>query len=128
MSQAENVLAPYDRAQDDDFGVRKFECGTTHSAAALPASWRKRWVCLRAVGGNVHWGVSTAADAEIDRAVAATADGASEKVGGVVPDGINFETHRMLPDWGVSSTGYLILESDAAATVLYVELTDSPVG
>lgn len=128
MSQAENVLAPYDRDQDDDFGVRKFTCGTTHSATALPDSWRKRWVCLRAVGGNVHWGVSKASDAEIDRAVSATANGASAKVGGIVPDGINFETHRMLPDWGIGNKGYLVRESDAADTVLYVELTDSPVG
>lgn len=121
---SENVQAPSD-VGSNEFGVKKFTAGTTHAADALPASWSGRYVVLRAVGGNVHWGISTNSSAEVDRSVSAAAAGASAKVGDVIPDGVTYETHRKLPTWRHDQTGYFVRESDAADTVVYIALADN---
>src|SRR5678809_1543975 len=85
--------APYDAPTANDFNVRKYTGGTladnsVHSANAIPENFKGRYLTLLAVGGNVHFGFSLHSDAEIDRAVAASAAGASAKVGGYLTNGI----------------------------------------
>lgn len=114
----------------NEFGVLKIAATTTHGVNPLPASWSGRWVIMRATGGDVHYGFSTSSSAEIDPSVAAASagsstQGASAKVGDIIPDGLSFETHRKLPTWGATETMYFVRESTASATV-YIVLGDGP--
>ena len=120
-----NVQAPLD-AGSNDFRVLKFTAETTHAANAVPPSWCNRYVSIKATGGNVHFGFSTNASAEIDSGVTATAAGAGGKVGDVLPDGLGIETQRRIPACKPGTPLYFVRESDAAGAVVYMALCDSP--
>lgn len=122
----EFIQAPYDIATANDFNVRLFTAGTTHLANALPKSWHGKYIEISADGGVVDWAVSQHSDAEVDRSVAATAAGASAKVGGRLPDGLEFAVQRKLPDAPSATTLYFVRESDTADTVVRISLVDSP--
>lgn len=123
MIDGSNVQAPLD-AGSNDFGVRKFTAETSHAANAIPNSWSGKYVRALAVGGNVHFGFSISGSAEVDRAVTATAAGASAKVGDVLSNGIA-EQFR-IPRFGPGVTMYFVRESDTASTVVYLRLADTP--
>lgn len=113
----------------NDFGGLKFASTTTHGVNPLPTDWSGRWVIMRATGGDVHFGYSTSASAEIDRVAAAAAAGSTTqgtklKVGDIIPDGLSAETHRQLPYWEPGETVYFCHEATAATTV-YIVLGDA---
>ena len=125
------VRAPFDYAGvANDFGARKFTGGvaateTTHKADAVPRDWQGQWVELYAVGGSVHYAFSLDASAEVDRAVAATAAGASVKVGGVVPSGEVRHVKIPKPTGDLPNTTpdvYFVRESDTVGTIVYMRL------
>lgn len=118
-------FAPTDLGSDD-FQVRKFSSTTTHSANAVPAGWAGKWVTIAVQGGTagtdvLHYGFSTSSTAEIDRSVAATAAGASAKVGDVIPTGQKEDV--LLPFTSTQQTLYFVRESTATLDV-YVGLKD----
>ncbi len=120
--------APFDRDAANEFGVYKFTGGvaateTTHSANAIPSSWCGRQVGMMATGGVCHVGFSTRASGqEIDRAVAATAAGATAKVGLPLPDSLSVVTPMRIPDKEPSETMYFVRESSATGTIVYMWL------
>jgi hypothetical protein len=121
LNKSVQLRPPLD-AGSNEFGVLKFTGGvaateTTHKADALPASLSGQFIEIRAVGGDVHFGFSTSASAEIDSTVSATAAGASAKVGGVVLDGTR--EFYQLPQFG-TDTWYFVRESSAVGTVAYI--------
>lgn len=124
-------IAPADYLTANDFGVRKFTGGTladnsVHSANAVPENWKGRYVTLLALGGNVHFGFSTHSDAEVDRAVVATAAGASAKVGGYLANGVKED--YWVPDAPPGTAVYFVREADvAAAAVVLGALSDKNV-
>lgn len=119
----DNVAAPYDAAQDDNFGCVLFTCTTTVKRDAIPKWLHGRWVCLRAVGANVHYGFSKDATATIDATAAATDAGTVTSVGGIIPDGLSLETHRKIPNASPNQTLYFVRDGDGSATV-HIELVD----
>lgn len=130
--KAARVRPPYDYAGvANDFGVRKFSGGvlaaeTSHKADAVPRDWHGQWVEIYVTGGNMHYAFSRTSTAEVDRTVAASAAGASVKVGAIIPNGEN--RHVQIPT--ASPTGptdaaadvYFVRESDAVGTVAYMRL------
>jgi hypothetical protein len=128
---AARICPPNDMGRTaNDFACLKFTGGqsgteTTHAANEVPAEFCGRWVDLIAVGGDVHFAFSESSSAEVDRAVAATAAGASSKVGGIVLSGtrypVQIPNRRGTPD---NSTGdgkiYFVRESSAVGTVVYM--------
>lgn len=105
---------------NDDFQVRYFDSTTTHQAHALPASWAGLYVRIRVTGGTVgtdalHYAFSVRSTAEVDRAVAATAAGASAKVGDVIPTG-EFDDVE-LPTVRADAILYFVRESTATLNV-----------
>jgi hypothetical protein len=122
---AADVRAPFD-VGSNEFGVRKIDSDTTHKACELPAAWSGSYVDLYCSGGTVHFGFSTSASAEVDLAVAATDAGASAKVGGVLLDGLGNRVPKCLPVIRPDQKLYLIHESTADNTVLYIELSSAP--
>src|SRR5690242_19090432 len=77
----------------NEFNVLKFSGGavgteTNHAVNALPDVWAGKWVTMYVTGGNMHYAITKFPTAEVDRAVAATAAGASTKVGGVQGNGL----------------------------------------
>lgn len=119
----DNVAAPYDAKQDDNFGCVLFTCTTTVKRNAIPKWLHGRWVCMRAVGANVHYGFSKASDATIDATASATDAGTVTSVGGVIPDGLAYETHRRIPNATPDQTLYFVRDGDGSATVR-IELVD----
>ncbi len=121
-------VAPSDVLTANDFGVRKFTGGTladnsVHSANAVPENFKGRYLTMVALGGNVHFGFSTHSDAEIDRAVAATAAGVAAKVGGYLANGIKED--YWCPDSPPGVPMYFVREADAATGVtVLVSLSD----
>jgi len=123
MSYAEqiaaDVRAPNDVGADaNEFGVRKFTSGTTHTANVLPKSREGRFVTIYATG-EVHFAFSPHSDAEVDRSVTATAAGASAKVGGIVGE---VPRSMRVPRSGIEGSIYFVRESAAPQTV-YMELS-----
>lgn len=130
--KAARVRPPYDyAAAANNFGALKFSGGvlateTSHAANAVPRDWQGQWVEIYVSGGNLHYAFSRSSTAEVDRAVAATAAGASVKVGGVIPNGE--ARHVLVP--AATPTGptdpnaeiYFVRESDALSTVVYMRL------
>lgn len=115
----------------NEFNVLKFTGGaagteTNHAVNPLPAAWQGKWVTMYATGGNLHYAISKFSTAEVDRAVAATAAGASTKVGGVLANG--FTTMFRLPyaTQNLNESLYFARESDAVGTVAYMWLSDEP--
>lgn len=105
---------------NDDFQVRYFDATTTHQAHALPASWAGLYVRIRVTGGTVgtdelHYAFSVRSSAEVDRSVAASASGASAKVGDVIPTG-QFDDVE-LPSVAPSAILYFVRESTATLNV-----------
>ncbi len=127
MSASDPRLAPWDLLVANDFAVRKFSGGvfgteTTHSANVVPDEFKGKYLTALAVGGNCHFGFSTNSSAEVDRAVAATAAGASLKVGGVLP--VNVKEDIWCPDSPAGTPMYFVRESDAVGTIVYLSLSD----
>ena len=130
--KAARVRPPYDyNAVTNDFGVLKFSGGvlsteTSHKVDAVPRAWQGQWVEIYATGGDLHYAFSRSSTAEVDRAVAATAAGASVKVGAVIPNGES--RHVQIPlatPAGPSDTAseiYFARESSAIGTVAYMRL------
>jgi hypothetical protein len=123
--------APYDPTTANDFGVRKFTGGvaateTTHSGNAIPAAWCGGEVGLICVGGVCHVAFSTRRDSsgavtgEVDRAVAATAAGASDKVGVPLPDSLSIETRMRVPDKEPGETMFFLRESNTTGVIVYM--------
>jgi hypothetical protein len=111
-----------------DYGVIKWTGGvaateTTHSANAMPQHWQGREVGLTATGGVCHVAFSQDPTAEVDRAVSATAAGASLKVGLPVPDSLSVMTRIRVPSAG-NNTIYFVRESSATGTIVYMQLLD----
>lgn len=121
-------IAPFDRETANSFGpVLKFTGGiaateTDHSANAIPSAWCGREVGLICSGGVCHVGFSIRSTAEVDRAVAATAAGASAKVGVPLPNSLSVETRMRIPDKEPGETMYFVRESDATGTIVYMRL------
>lgn len=118
QSRAADVRAPFDVHKPNDFQVIKFASGTTHAAAALPKSWEGRFVTVYATG-DVHFAFSSHADAEVDSTVAASADGASDKVGGLIT---TIPRSMRVPASGRGNRTYFVRES-AATQVVFMELS-----
>lgn len=124
LNRALMVSPPSDIGRTaNDFGVLKFTAETTHAANAIPDSFKGKWVRLRAIGGIVHFGFSENSAAEIDRAVVATAAGASAKVGGILANGAGSYEDFKIQDPGTNTTIYFVRESDTASTIVYMQLT-----
>lgn len=119
----DNVAAPFDQAQDDNFGCVLFTCTTTVQRHAIPKWLHGRWVCMRAVGANVHYGFSKDATSTINAAAAGSDAGTNSQVGGVIPDGLALETHRKIPHANPDDTLYFVRDGDGSATVR-IELVD----
>lgn len=120
QSRAADVRAPYDAHTPNDFQVRKFTSGTTHAANAVPKAWEGKYVTIYATG-DVHFAFSSHDDAEVDRNVAASADGASAKVGGLIT---TIPRSMRVPPSGVGNRTYFVRES-ASSQVVYMELSSS---
>ncbi len=139
MSSSEEVKAarirpPFDYGTvANDFGVLKYTAGTladttVHSANVIPNDWVGKWVEIYVSGGTagldaMHYSFSRTATAEVDRAVAATAAGASVKVGSVIPTGSAVQVQ--IP-YGTGPTVetpvYFVRESTTTGMVAYVRL------
>lgn len=105
-----------DTGVNDDFGELYFTAPITHGANALPNSWAGRWIELHVrTVGDVHYAFSTRSAAEVDQAVAATAAGASAKLGRVAK--LNAPVRMRLPDIAQGETLYFVREAPVAATV-----------
>ncbi len=125
LDKAAVVRAPVDNAAvPNDFQVRYFTVPTTHAADALPKGWYGQWVEMYVVGGAagtdaMYYGFSKASNAEVDRTVAATAAGASDKVGGVVPTGETRQVKLPRPSLDGQATAeqlYFVREGSVALT------------
>lgn len=117
-----SAAAPQDKRTANDFGVLKFAATTTHGVNPMPEQWRGREIEIYVTGGDLHWGFTTNASAEIDRSVSAaaagsTTQGASMKVGAILPDG-NYD-RAVLPNIG--DPVYFVREASASVTV-YIRL------
>jgi hypothetical protein len=119
----DNVSAPFDVAGDDNFGVVFFTCTATCTRDAIPKWLHGKFVVMRAVGADVHYGFSKDATATIDATAAAAAAGTVTSVGGIIPDGITLETHRRIPGARPDETLYFIRDATGACTVR-IELAD----
>lgn len=109
------AVGPIDQGSND-FECRKFTATTTNAANAIPSDWHGQFVEIYVTGGVLHYGFSTSSSAEIDRSVAASAAGASAKVGRIIPDG---ETrHILIPLASAGDTIYFVREGTASLTVL----------
>ena len=99
--------------------------GTTHAAMTIPAGWEGRIVntqCYGTTGKSGWFLVSELSTAEVDRTIAAAADGAGSPklgkrilVGESIPMQIPFKTKP-------GATLYLINESDDATTTAEIWL------
>ena len=116
--QAANIRAPFDRAGDDDYDVRLFDATTSHQAHAVPKEWKGKYVDVRVItsGGQLWFGFSKSSTAEVDRSVAATAAGASTKVGRYISDG-DGPRPFLLPDARGDETVYFVREAASTVTV-----------
>ncbi len=132
--KAARIRPPFDYTTTaNNFGVLKFTAGTAadtqiHSANVIPLDWVGKWVEIYVTGGTagtdaMHYAFSRVSTAEVDRAVAATAAGASVKVGGVVPTGTAVQVQ--IP-YGtgptVESPVYFVRESTTTGMVAYMRL------
>lgn len=131
-SKFENVRAPIDSWDADqgflanDFGVRKFDVTTSSQAHALPQKWFGRspqWVDVWSTVDDAEVAFSTSASAEVDRTVAATAAGASAKVGMPIPQ--KQWTPMLLPTPPAGGNIYFVRQS-ATAGIIRVRLSSSP--
>jgi hypothetical protein len=123
LNNAVALSLPYDSGSDE-FGVMKINVNTTHSLVPLPREWAGRAVALRSFTNNVTIGVSPSASAEVDSTVAATATGATTKVGATIVAGTLYAT--VLPTWGVGNVMNLVVESGVANTVLEIWVQKFP--
>ena len=86
--QADNNRAPADKGNTaNDFDVRLYDCDTTHKANPVPFKFTGKYVRIFVSGGDLHYAFSESASAEVDRTVASTDTGASDKVGDIIKDG-----------------------------------------
>lgn len=98
---------------------------TTHAALALPAGWEGCWVTIQCYGTTdkaIWFLASTNANAEVDRTIAAAADGAGSPMLGkrvLVGEAVSFE----LPGKLAGETLYLINETDDATTTAEIWLS-----
>lgn len=111
----------------DDFGVLKYTGGvaateTDSVATPLPAHWANRELGLLATGGTVHVAFSKLSTAEVDRAVAATANGVSAKVG--LPIAAGVEKRIRVPKIAPGETLYFVRESDAVGATVHIRVLD----
>jgi hypothetical protein len=116
--KVDHLKAPYDKGRTaNDFGGRKYTATTTSAANALPAEWSEGiLVEIFVTGGIVHFGFTqNSSSQEVDRAVTATAAGATAKVGRVIPDGETRTIH--LPKWNPGETVYFVREASATTDV-----------
>lgn len=126
------VRPPFDYAGvANNFGMLKFSGGvlateTSHAANAVPREWQGKWVEIYVTGGNLHYAFSASSTAEVDRSVAATAAGASVKVGRVIPNGesrhVYIPPYRSAEPDATDGDVYFVRESDAVGTVVYMGL------
>ncbi len=125
QAKAIKIRFPRDTGRtDNDFGVRKYDVTTSHSATVLPTEFAGRQVVMLFIatsGDTCHFAFSVRSAAEVSTATAATAAGATAKVGWPLQHGI--EVHRTAPDWNKQQSGYLVIEGSAAGT-LYLALAD----
>ena len=117
LDQSAVIRAPETDGTNDS-NVLLLSMGTSHAAMAFPAGWAGKWVTIQVYGtaGKAAWFlVSTLSTAEVDRSVAAAADGAgSTKLGKRVAVG---ETASFrLPPKESGETLYLVNETDDATT------------
>lgn len=103
-----------------DSNVLLFSCGTTHGANALPNSFAGRYVTLQVYGTatkSVWFAISKNSAAEVDRTIAAAADGAGDpKLGKRLQVGEVFSFQ--LPDRLETETLYFVRETDDATTTV----------
>ncbi len=129
MNKAAVVQAPFEdtpdgTTADHDFNVKKYTGGTladtqVHVATAVPATWCGKFVKISAIGGDITYGFSTNALAEVDRSVAASEAGASTKVGGLILSGQS--VHVLVPK-NEKKTIYFVRESSTTGVVALMEL------
>ena len=135
LNKAAMILPPFDYAGvADNFGVLKFTAGTAadttaHQANAIPKDWYGKWVEIYVTGGiastdAMHYAFSLLSTAEVDTTTAATAAGASDKVGAVIPTGEVRHVRVPLPLDPETTDGqvYFVRESTATNMVTYVRL------
>lgn len=136
LNAAAAVRAPHDVGRTaNDFGVLKFTAGsaadtTVHFANAIPTAWRGFWVELYVSGGTpgtdrMDFAFSGHSNAEVSTAVAASAAGASDKVGASVPTGTTLSV--LVPPTGDSTLLnpppiYFVRESTAAGMICTMRL------
>lgn len=120
--QASNVKAPFDKGNAaNDFNVRLYDCDTTHKVTAVPYSFTGKYVRIFVAGGDLHYAFSESSSAEVDRAVAGTDAGASDKVGDIIKDGTS--DHVRLPSVKDESvTLYFVREASVDNTTARMRL------
>jgi hypothetical protein len=101
----------------NDFGGKKIDCTTNHSATALPDEYSDNyvWFINTSAAETIEVAVSKSATAEVDRAAAT---GSSLKVGVPIPP--RTMVRHWMPRWRPEDTAYLIAEATGAAT-LYLQ-------
>jgi hypothetical protein len=112
--EASYVRAPRQNATGD-VSTAKFTAGTSSAANAIPREWAGHFVRITVEGGDLHYLFTANASAEVDRAVSATAAGASgATVGDILLNGQS--DHVRVPE---RTTGeiYFVREATASATV-----------
>lgn len=98
--------------------VRLYAVTTSAHTAAIPAGWAGRYVRLMADGGDVYVLFGSSASLAIDKSLAGTADGKSDKSLGIkLKDGV--PEHFFLP----SNTTH-IAHQGAASVSLWAHLTN----
>lgn len=128
MLGSDYIPAPYSTGGDNEYKVLKFTSTTTHAQDAIPVAWHGKYVRITVIGtasGDVlHWAFAVNdSDAEVDRAVTATAAGASTKVGGILIANVVPTADRRTPNANLTDTVYFVRESSDTCTV-YMELVE----
>ena len=120
--QSTNVKAPFDKGNAaNDFNVRVYDCDTTHKATPVPHRFTGKYVRIQVNGGVLHYAFSENASAEVDRAVAATDNGAFDKAGDVIEDG-EFDHVRIPSVRDESVTLYFVREATVDNTIARMRL------
>ena len=122
--KAAKIASPLTNGTDDS-NMLLLALSTTHAALTLPDTWADKWVTIQVYGtaGKSAWFlVSKLSTAEVDRTVAAAADGAgAAKLGKRVQVGetVSFQLPKKLRE----ETLYLINETDDVTTTAEIWLS-----
>jgi len=118
--KAAAVYPPMSNSSTDtgEQGIGLFAMSTTHASSQIPDNWSGKFISVHPINGAV-WisGNVGSAGQEVDRTVAAAADGDLDnpKNGKHIPSGE--ERHYQLPEWQSPRKFFLNYEADATGTL-----------